>query len=40
MSAVSSACVPADDSPPSTKTRVPLEAMAWPDRPVGLGPMF
>ena len=34
---VSSAATPFE-YPPSTKTRVPSEAMAWDDLPCGLGP--
>jgi hypothetical protein len=29
-----------NDSPPKTNTRVPIEAIACPDRPLGEGPIF
>lgn len=29
-----------NDSPPNTNTREPEAAMAWPERPLGEGPIF
>jgi hypothetical protein len=40
MTLVSSLLVIPKASPPRTKTRVPDDAMAWPDLPLGAGPIF